>query len=75
MTMVIYKVVAGKLPDRPPGPNKWLSDGIWNFISRCWSLSRDGRPDIRLAMDTLIAAADAVGRLRGFRGLRIVNCP
>ena len=32
----------------------------WNFISRCWSPSRDDRPDVDFAMNALNDAADAV---------------
>jgi len=59
MARVIYEVVTGKLPDRPPGPNEWLSDDIWTFISRCWSPSWDSRPDTRSAMNALNNAVDA----------------
>jgi len=57
---VIYKVVTGKLPDRPLGPNEWLSDDIWNLISRCLSQSLDGRPDISFATNALNDVVDAV---------------
>ena len=65
MAMTIYKVVTGKLPDRPPGPNEWLSDDIWDFLSRCWSPSRDRRPDVRFAMNLLYDAA-GTGMLKDF---------
>ena len=58
--VIIYNVVTGDRPGRPPGPNEWLSDDVWNFISRCWSPSRDDRPDVNFAMDTLNDAADVV---------------
>ena len=58
--MILYKVVAGERPDRPPGPNEWLSDDIWNFISRCWSQSWSDRPEVGLAIDALNSAAEAV---------------
>ena len=58
--VIIYNVVTGERPSRPPGPNEWLSDDVWNFISRCWSPSRDGRPDVDFAMNALNDAADAV---------------
>jgi serine/threonine protein kinase len=57
---IVYNIVTGVRPHRPPGPNEWLSDDVWNFISRCWSPSWDGRPDINFAMNTLNDAADAV---------------
>jgi len=55
---VTYNIVTGKLPDRPPGPNAWLSDDVWNFISRCWSPSLNDRPDIDSAIKVLNDAAD-----------------
>jgi len=55
---MIYNVINGERPARPPGPNEWLSDDVWNFISRCWS--RDGRPDVEFAMNALNDTADAV---------------
>jgi len=57
--VVIYSVVTGKRPARPPGSNEWVSGNVWNFISRCWS-SRDGRPDVDFAINALNDAADAV---------------
>ena len=58
--VIIYNVVIGERPARPPGSNEWLSDDVWNFISRCWSPSWDGRPDVEFAMNALNDAADAV---------------
>ena len=58
--IVRYHVITGDRPDHPSGPNEWLSDDVWNFISRCWSPSRDGRPDADFAMNALNDAADAV---------------
>jgi hypothetical protein len=58
--VIIYKVVTGERPGRPPGPNEWLPDDVWDFISRCWSPSWDGRPDANFAMHALNDAADAV---------------
>jgi len=58
--VIIYNVVIGERPARPPGPNEWLSDDVWNFISKCWPQSRDGRPDVEFAMNALNDAADAV---------------
>ena len=58
--VIIYNVVTGERPGRPAGPNEWLSDDVWNLISRCWSPSRDGRPDVNFAMNALNDAADAV---------------
>jgi hypothetical protein len=37
-----------------------VSDDVWNFISRCWSPSRDSRPDVDFVMNALNDAADAV---------------
>ena len=59
--MIIHNVVGGERPGRPPGPNEWLSDVVWNFISRCWSASWDERPDVDFVINTLNDAADAVG--------------
>ena len=59
--MIIYNVVSGDRPARPPGPNEWLSDDVWNFVSRCWSASWDGRPEVDFAINALNDAADAAG--------------
>ena len=58
--IVIYRVVTGERPPRPQEPNKLVSEDIWNFISRCWSPSWDGRPDANVAIGALNDAADAV---------------
>ena len=58
--VIIYTVVTGDRPGRPLAPNEWLSDDIWNFISRCWSPSWEGRPDVNFAINALNDAADAV---------------
>jgi len=63
--VIIYSVVTGERPNRPLAPNEWVSDDIWDFISRCWSPSWDSRPDVNFAMNTLNDAADAVGVRRG----------
>ena len=63
--MIVYNVITGGRPARPPGPNEWLSDDVWNFISRCWSPSLDGRPDVNFAINALNDAADAVEVRRG----------
>jgi len=57
--VIAYNVVLGGRPGRPLA-NEWLSDDVWNCISRCWSPSWDGRPDIGFAMNGLNDAADAV---------------
>ena len=58
---IVWKVVEGERPSRPPGPNEWVSDDIWTFISSCWSPSLDCRPNVEFAVDALDDAADAVG--------------
>ena len=58
--VIAYNVVIGERPACPPGPNEWLSDDVWKFISRCWSPSWDDRPDVEFAMNALNDAADAV---------------
>ena len=60
-------VVIGERPSRPAGPNEWLSDDVWNFVSRCWSASWDERPDVNFAINALNDAADAieVGQRKG----------
>jgi hypothetical protein len=65
--VVIYKVVAGERPGRSPDPNEWVSDDVWDLISRCWSSSLNNRPDAKLAINTLVTAADVVEVLRGTR--------
>ncbi|KAF9648297.1 kinase-like protein [Thelephora ganbajun] len=63
-SVIIYNVVTGERPSRPPGTNEWVSDDVWNFISRCWSPSWDGRPDMNFAMNALNDAANAVEDMR-----------
>lgn len=58
--VIIYNVVIGERPTRPVVPNEWVSDDIWNFISRCWSPSPDGRPDVNFAINALNDAADSI---------------
>lgn len=58
--MIIYSVVTGERPARPQDFSEWVSDDIWNFISRCWSSSWDGRPDVNFAINALNDAADVV---------------
>lgn len=58
--LIIFNVVTGERPSRPPSSNEWVSDSVWNFISRCWAASQDGRPDVNFAMDALNDAADAL---------------
>ena len=58
--VIIYSVVTGERPSRPSGSNEWVSDDIWNFISRCWSSSWDGRPEVDFAINALNDAADAI---------------
>jgi len=58
--VIIYSVVAGVRPARPQESNELVSDNVWNFISRCWSSSWNGRPDANLAINALNDAADAV---------------
>ena len=58
--VIIYGVVTGERPPRPMGQNEWVSDDVWNFISRCWSSSLDGRPDVDFAINALNDAGDVV---------------
>ena len=58
--VIICTVVTGERPTRPQESNELVSDNVWNFISRCWSSSRDGRPDVDFAINALHDAADAV---------------
>ncbi|KAF9781366.1 kinase-like domain-containing protein [Thelephora terrestris] len=58
--VIVRNVVFGNRPIRPPSTNEWVSGDVWNFISRCWSLSWDGRPDVELAVNALNDATDAV---------------
>jgi hypothetical protein len=57
---IICKIVTGERPTRPPGPNEWLSDDTWSFISGCWSPPWDGRPDVDFVMNGLNHTADVV---------------
>jgi len=40
--------------------NVWLSDNVWNLISRCWLTLWDGRPDANLVVNALSDAGDVV---------------
>ena len=62
--VIIFNVVTGERPVRPPGSDKWVSDDVWNFVSRCWSPSWDGRPDVNFAINALNDAAHAVEVIR-----------
>lgn len=57
--VIIYNIVTGERPDRPLGPNEWISDEVWSLISRCWSPSWASRPNINFAVNALSDAADA----------------
>ena len=59
--VIIYNFVSGERPGRPTGPNEWLSDDVWNLVSRCWCASWDGRPDVDSAINALNDAADSAG--------------
>ena len=58
--MIIFNVATGERPVRPQDPNEWISDAVWDLISRCWSSSLIGRPDIKFVKDKLTNAADIV---------------
>ena len=58
--IIVYHIITGERPGRPPESNEWVSDDVWNFVSGCWSPSWDGRPDANFAMNALNNAADAV---------------
>ena len=58
--VIIFYVVTGERPARPQGLNEWVSDDVWNFITRCWSPSWDSRPDVTFAINALDDAADAI---------------
>jgi hypothetical protein len=62
---IMYNVVIGERPARPQEPNGLVSDDVWNSISRCWSPSRDSRPDVNFVMSALNDAADAIEARRG----------
>jgi len=55
---IAHNVITGGRPGRPPGTNEWLSDDVWNTISRCWSPSWDNRPDVDFVVGALNDAAD-----------------
>ena len=57
---ILGNVVAGARPHRPPGSDEWLSDNVWNFISRCWSTFWDGRPGTSVVTNALNDAGDLV---------------
>lgn len=58
--VIIYNVATGQRPDRPLDLNEWVSDAVWDLISRCWSSSLISRPDAKFAKDTLTNAAHGV---------------
>ena len=53
-------IVAGTRPHRPPGPNEWLSDSVWDMICRCWLASWDDRPDAGFVANAIHDAGDVV---------------
>ena len=57
---IMYDVVTHERPVRPSEPNEWTSDDVWNFISRCWGPSWDGRPDMDCIVNVLNDAADGI---------------
>ena len=63
-SIIISRIITGERPGRPPGSNEWVSDGIWNFIFRCWSPSCERRPDVDFAINTLSDAADLIEAIR-----------
>ena len=71
--VIVYNVITGERPGRPPGPNEWLVDDVWNLISNCWSPSRDSRPGVDPVMNMLNDAADAVRIRRGKLNLTTTN--
>ena len=58
--VIMYNVVTGERPARPSLPNEWISDDVWNFISRCWGRSWDGRPDVDCVVNILNDAANSI---------------
>ena len=56
---VIGNVVTGARPPRPIS-NEWVSDNVWNLVSRCWSTFWNGRPDTSLTANVLNDAGDLV---------------
>ena len=62
---IVHDIVTGERPCHPPGPNEWVTDIVWDFISRCWGPSRDGRPDVDCIMNILNDVADAIEVRRG----------
>ncbi|KAF9781352.1 kinase-like domain-containing protein [Thelephora terrestris] len=67
--VIIHNVATGERPSQPPCMIEWVSDDIWNFISRCWSASRDDRPDVEFAVNTLNDATNAseARRVKSYR--------
>lgn len=63
--VIIYNVVSGERPPRPPGLNEWVSDDVWNLISSCWTPSRDDRPGVDFIINALNDAADTAEVRRG----------
>ena len=57
---IIGNIVTGARPPRPPGSNEWISDNVWNLISRCWSTFWDVRPGASLVVNALSDAGDLV---------------
>ena len=61
----MHGTIVGERPARPSEPDEWVSDDVWNIISRCWGPSRVNRPDVGYIMNALNDAADAVEARRG----------
>ena len=50
---IIENALKGVGPKRPEGTNKWLSDDVWDIISRCLYPKWDARPDAGTVRNTL----------------------
>ena len=49
---VVDQVAKKTRPERPPG-NIWISDDLWEIMSRCWSAKPSARPDIAEVLERL----------------------
>ena len=51
---VIIKVIGGKRPERPNGPEgAWFTDNLWEMLTLCWESQPESRPSIAAILELL----------------------